>query len=81
MNDVWSIDKPSMKIKTLEANLNVKINSDLDCLKYYESIKDNKKLQVQSEGKYKSNAGQPQPSTSSSVPSLIQVSDSDDSDN
>jgi hypothetical protein len=56
INDVWGPEKGQMKLSTLEAHLNVKINSNKDCVEYYASIKDDKKLlaQVQSGEKYKS---------------------------
>lgn len=62
INDVWGPDKGQMLPKSLEALLNVKINSEQNCVEYYESIKSNKKLlaQVQSGDKYKPiNASQP----------------------
>jgi hypothetical protein len=70
INDVWSPDKGQMLPSSLEAILNVKVNSELDCAEYYESIKSNKKLlsQVQSGEKYKRNdASQPSTSAASSV--------------
>lgn len=44
INDVWGPDKPHLKLETLEAYLNIKVNSDLNCSEYYNSIKDNKRL-------------------------------------
>lgn len=60
INDVWAPDKSNMKLTTLNAQLNVKVNSNMTCLEYYKSVKGNKHLlsQVQSNAKYL------QPSTS-----------------
>lgn len=54
INDVWGPDKPQLKLETLEAVLNVKVNSDLSCSDYFDLIKNNKRLlaQVQSTKKY-----------------------------
>jgi hypothetical protein len=47
INDVWGPDKGQMLPSSLEALLNVKVNSKLNCVEYYESIKNNKKLLAQ----------------------------------
>lgn len=44
IKDVWGPDRGQMSLSTLEAILNVKVNCDLDCDGYYESIKHNRKL-------------------------------------
>lgn len=76
INDVWGPDKPQMKLKTLEAVLNVKVNSDLSCSDYFDSIKNNKRLlsQVQSTKKY-------QKDPSSSVMNPTQDEDDEHEDN
>lgn len=68
INDVWAPNKGNMQLNTLEAILNVKINSDLSCADYYSQIKDNKKLlaKVQANEKYK-NIDVSQPSSSSAL--------------
>lgn len=55
INDVWGPDKPQMKLETLEAYLNIKVNSNMNCSEYYDSIKDNRRLlgQVQNTQKYR----------------------------
>lgn len=66
INDVWGPDKGQMKLETLEAHLNVKVNSNKGCDAYYNSIKLNKKLlaQVQGGDKYKTvDKNQPYTST------------------
>jgi hypothetical protein len=37
--DIWSPKKGQMTIETLEARLNVKVNSELNCLQYYHHLK------------------------------------------
>lgn len=66
INDVWGPDKPQMKLETLEAYLNVKINSNLSCSMFYDSVKDNKQLlsQVHCSQKYRNDLQQTSSSTS-----------------
>lgn len=54
IKDVWGPEKGQMHLSTLEAVLTIKVNSNLGCMEYYSSIKNNKKLlaQVQSGDKY-----------------------------
>lgn len=77
INDVWGPDKPQMKLDTLEAQLNVKINSDLDCCSYYDTIKNNKKLlaQVKNKAVNKSQEG-----ASPSADQEIEISDDEEED-
>lgn len=82
INDVWSEDKPQMKHNTLEAQLNIKVNSDLDCVQFYNSIKNNRKILAQVKNAYKdtnnesqnSNQSQEEPSA---VPAM-EISDDDE---
>lgn len=89
VNDIWSTDKGQMQPGTLEAILNVKINTDLDCLQYYEAAKKNKSLlsKVQSSEKYKNQASANDgPSTSRTTQAAptqagtVNVSDESDDD-
>lgn len=54
INDIWTPDKGQMSLETLEAYLNVKVNSDLNCSSYYALIKGNMTLlsKVHSSQKY-----------------------------
>lgn len=67
-----------MQMPTIEAHLNVKVNSDLDCSHYYDSIKGNKLLlsQVKSVEKYRENAAST--STSNTSAAAINIEDSED---
>jgi hypothetical protein len=44
INEVWGSNKGHLSFQMLEAIVNVKINRNLSCIKFYESIKYNKKL-------------------------------------
>jgi hypothetical protein len=74
--DVWAPDKEHMSLETLEAILNVKVNSKLSCSEYYESVKNDKELlsKVQSGDKFKSGA------QSSSTQTVQVENDSSESD-
>lgn len=60
INDVWGPDKEHMSLLTLEAYLNIKVNSEMNCTEYYESAKKNDDLlaQVQSSQKYQSHTNE-----------------------
>lgn len=78
INDVWEDDKGQMSAETLEAHLNVIFNSNLDCLEFHKSIKNNKRLlsQVHSTEKYQASTSTAAPHEPESEPELI----SDNSD-
>lgn len=67
INDVWTPQKGQMLMPTLEAHLNIIMNSDLDCEQYYRSVEKNNSFlaKVHSNEKY-SEEPQTQPTASSS---------------
>lgn len=54
INNVWTLEKDSMSHPSLEAHLSVSYNSSLDCIAYFESVKNNQSMlaKVQSNDKY-----------------------------
>jgi len=78
INDVWGPDKPQMNTETLEAFLNIKFNSDMECTQYYESIKNDKQLlsQVHSNAKYGADTSS-KPCTSMQVEDLPEETEYD----
>lgn len=54
INGIWKTENGQLALSTLEAHLNVKVNSGHNCEKFFELIKNNKNLlsQVQSSEKY-----------------------------
>lgn len=44
INDVWSPDKSNMSIETLEAILTIKFNLSMNCIDFYKSVQNDKKL-------------------------------------
>lgn len=77
INDIWTPEKGQLLKETLEAHLNIHMNSKLNCSEYYKSIKNNKNLlgKVQNAEKY-----DPKPNTNAATSPTPQVDDTDDSD-
>lgn len=77
IGDIWGPKQGHMSMETLDAYLNVKVNSDLNCSEYYASVKNNRRLlsQVHSNQKYKKN------NQSSTSLVLNESEESDENDN